>query len=70
MSLEIRTKRNAGVTVMALAGRLILGEGTNLLRDSVRELLKQGANNFVVNLREVSYIDSAGLGELVGCYRV
>ena len=53
------------VTVVALTGRITLGEGTSRLRDAVRQTLERGRNKIVLNLAEVVYVDSSGLGELV-----
>ena len=54
--------------VVDLDGRITLGESTGLLRDNVRQLLSQGTRKIVLNLANVSYMDSAGLGTLVGAY--
>ena len=56
---------NGDVTVVALTGRITLGEGTSRLRDAVRQALDRGRNKLVLNLAEVMYVDSSGLGELV-----
>jgi anti-sigma B factor antagonist len=56
------------VTVVDLCGRITLGDGAGTLRDTVRDLIHSGVLRILVNLKEVSYIDSAGLGELVGSY--
>jgi anti-sigma B factor antagonist len=53
------------VTVVALTGRITLGEGTSRLRDAVRQTLERGRKKIVLNLAEVVYVDSSGLGELV-----
>jgi anti-sigma B factor antagonist len=68
MSLSIKTRKNGGVTIMDLSGRLTAGEPVLLLRDSVRGFTDDGDARFVINLGEVSYIDSSGLGELVSTY--
>ena len=63
------TYRDAGgVTVVDLSGRLTLGEGSALLRKTVRELLDANRSNIVLNLADVVYIDSAGSGELVSAF--
>ena len=60
------TERAIGsVTILDVAGTITLGEGADALRDKVRSLLQQGRKQLVVNLAGVSYMDSAGLGELV-----
>jgi anti-sigma B factor antagonist len=53
------------VTVVALTGRITLGEGTSRLRDAVRHALDRDRKKIVLNLAEVMYVDSSGLGELV-----
>ena len=53
------------VTVVDLDGRIPLGEGSMLLRDTIRQLAAQGQKQILLNLSEVHYIDSSGIGELV-----
>lgn len=67
MSLSAKSRETSGVTILDLEGRITLGEPTGLLRESVKNLLAAGHKNILLNLGQVSYIDSAGLGELVGC---
>lgn len=60
------TPRDAGgVTVIDVSGRITLGEGSAVLREMLRELLAQGRKKIVLNLADVNYIDSSGIGELV-----
>jgi anti-sigma B factor antagonist len=60
------TCREAGpVTIVDLSGRIALGEGSALLRKTVRELLDSGQSRILLNLGDVNYIDSSGIGELV-----
>ncbi len=68
MSLTMKTREVSGVTVLDLSGKITLGEGGKTLRDEVRMLLAKGVRKMVLNLAEVSYIDSSGLGELVSAY--
>jgi len=68
MSLSIKTRRMDGVTLLDLSGRLPIGEPVLLLRDNIRTFVKDGDMKFVLNLGDVSYIDSSGLGELVSTY--
>jgi anti-sigma B factor antagonist len=56
------------VTIVDLTGKMTLGEGDELLRDKVNSLLHQGMKKIVLNMAEVPYIDSAGLGEIVRTY--
>jgi anti-sigma B factor antagonist len=67
MSLTITPRQSHGVTILDCNGRITLGEGTGMLRDTVKATLAKGEKNILLNLGQVSYIDSAGLGELVGC---
>ena len=68
MSLITNTRTVSGVTILYLSGRITCGENAGLLRDAVRELLSKGQKNIVLNLGDVSYMDNAGLGELVSGY--
>lgn len=63
------TVREAGdVTIVDLGGRITLGEGSGLVRSTIKDLVTSGRKKILLNLKEVTYIDSAGLGELVGSY--
>ena len=64
-TLRIVERIVEGVTVLDLTGRLVLDQGDAALRDCVADLLTRGQKQLVVNLRDVSYIDSAGVGMLV-----
>jgi|ERR1700674_1159946 anti-sigma B factor antagonist len=66
--MKISTREVDGVTIMDISGRITLGEETGALRKAVRDLLEKGKKKIVVNLGEVSYIDSSGVGELVGSF--
>lgn len=68
MALEITEKDLATVTVLVLTGRVTLGEESNHLRTTIKEMLGKGKTRLVLDLAEVSYIDSAGLGTLVAGY--
>jgi len=68
MSLKITMRETADATILDLSGRITLGEGLGDLRDSIREALSGSRKNIVLNLGEVSYIDSSGLGQLIGSY--
>jgi anti-sigma B factor antagonist len=68
MSLSIKQRKEDGVTVLELSGRLTIGESVLSLRDAVRSAVDDGDLKFVVNLGDVNYIDSSGLGELVSIY--
>jgi anti-sigma B factor antagonist len=68
MSLKAEVRRVGDVAIIDLAGRITLGEGSGLVRSTIKDLVNSGQKKIVVNLQNVSYIDSAGLGELVGAY--
>jgi anti-sigma B factor antagonist len=57
-----------GVTVLDLSGRITLGEGSVQLREAIRDLIGKGQKKVLVNLGDVNYIDSSGLGELVSAF--
>jgi anti-sigma B factor antagonist len=57
-----------GITVVDLSGRITLGEGSVVLRDAVRDLLAKGEKKLLLNLGDVTYIDSSGIGELVSAF--
>ena len=63
------THRDAGrVTVVDFSGRITLGEGSALLRKTIRDLLEDNRRQFLLNLGDVDYIDSSGIGELVSAF--
>ncbi len=68
MSMKIGTRQVDGVTILDLSGRITLGEGSVQLRDAVRDLLSKGQKHILLNLGDVNYIDSSGIGELVSAY--
>lgn len=65
MSLEVNTRKVANIAILDLSGRMILGKHSGQVRDAVRELLLKGHKKILLNMEEVSYMDSAGLAELV-----
>ena len=68
MSVKL-TKRQVGeVTVIDAAGRITLGEGSSTFRDTVKEMVNAGQKKILLNLGDVSYIDSSGIGELVSAF--
>ncbi|HEY4046613.1 MAG TPA: STAS domain-containing protein [Acidobacteriaceae bacterium] len=68
MSMKTSTRQIDGITILDLSGRITLGEGSVQLRDGVRDLLSKGAKKILLNLGDVNYIDSSGIGELVSAY--
>ncbi len=65
MSVKLTTRQVGDVTVVDAVGRITLGEGASTFRDTVRELAAGGHKKMLLNLGEVSYIDSSGIGEMV-----
>lgn len=68
MSLKMRTREVNGVIIVDLSGQITLGEASAALRDEVRDQITHGYQKIVLNLGDVTYIDSAGLGELTAAY--
>ncbi len=68
MSMKASTRQVDGVTIVDLSGRITLGEGSVVLRDTVKDLLGKGQKKILLNLGDVSYIDSSGIGELVSAF--
>ena len=68
MSMKYTTRQVDGVTILDLSGRITLGEGSVTLRDAVKDVLAKGSKSILLNLANVDYIDSSGLGELVSAY--
>jgi anti-sigma B factor antagonist len=66
--MQIEERAVGDVVVLDLKGRITLGDGDQLLKDKVNSLVNQGHKRIVLNLAGVPYIDSAGLGEIVGSY--
>jgi anti-sigma B factor antagonist len=65
VSVKLNTRQVGDVRVIDVAGRITLGEGSSTLRDALRELVGKNHKKILLNLGEVSYIDSSGIGELV-----
>jgi anti-sigma B factor antagonist len=66
--MKIATREVDHVTIVDLSGRIVLGDETGQLRDTVRGLISQKKTKIILNLAEVDYIDSSGVGELVGSF--
>ncbi len=66
MELDIHEAR--GVTVLALQGQITMGEGDIALREAVSDLLETGTRNIIIDLGKVTFIDSFGIGQLIGCF--
>ena len=65
MSVKLITRQVGDVTVIDAVGRITLGEGSSTFREIVKDLVNKGNKKILLNLAEVSYIDSSGIGELV-----
>ena len=68
MSVKLTSRQVGDVTVVDAAGRITLGEGASVFRDTVRDLAAKGNKKLLINLSEVSYIDSSGIGEMVSAF--
>jgi len=66
--MKASTRQVDGVTIVDLSGRITLGEGSVVLRDTIKDLLGKGQKKILLNLGDVSYIDSSGIGELVSAF--
>jgi anti-sigma B factor antagonist len=65
MHLEIEQRQKEGITILDLKGRIVLGPADRMLRERILSLLSQGIHNLILNMKEVSEIDTAGLGTVV-----
>jgi anti-sigma B factor antagonist len=66
--MKVATRQVDGVTVLDLSGRITLGEGSVTLRDAVHDVVAKGSKHILLNLENISYIDSSGIGELVSAF--
>jgi anti-sigma B factor antagonist len=66
--MQIAERETGSVTVLDLTGKITMGQGDTLLKDKLHSLLHQNKKNVLLNLGEVQYVDSAGLGALVSAY--
>jgi len=66
--MDIRERAVDGVTVLDLSGKIVLGEGDVHIRDRIKDLLADGQRRILLNLADVTYIDSAGLGTMISAY--
>ena len=65
VSIQVTTRQVGDVSVVDVVGRITLGEGASALRETIRGLVAKDHKKVILNLGEVSYIDSSGIGELV-----
>ena len=68
MPCKANIRQVGDVAIVDLSGRITLGDGSGVVRETVKDMLTGGQKNLLLNLGDVSYIDSSGLGELVGAY--
>lgn len=68
MGFRATPREGNGATVIDVSGRITLGEGSAVLREMLRDLVKKGQKRILLNLGDVNYIDSSGIGELVSAY--
>ena len=68
MSLDLSTRQSDGIAIIDLRGRITLGEGSVTVRNAVHDLLAKGQKSILLNLGDVNYIDSSGIGELVSAF--
>ncbi len=67
--MKSSVRQHGKVTVVDLSGKITIGDGDIKLRDAVNALLEEGRKSIILNLSNVSYMDSAGIGELVACFK-
>ena len=67
--MKVNFRTDGDVAVVDLNGKITIGEGDVVLRDAVDKVLKDDSKKILLNLAKVSYMDSAGIGELVACYK-
>jgi anti-anti-sigma factor len=68
VSVKAGTRQEGNVAIVDLSGQIKLGEGTSVLRDTVKDLLGKGQKEILLNMVDVNYIDSIGVGELVSAF--
>ena len=68
MSMKARTRQQQDITIVDLSGQIKLGEGSSVLRETVKDLLGKGRKKILLNLADINYIDSSGVGELVSAF--
>ncbi len=68
MGMKASTRQAGGVTIVDCSGQIKLGEGSSILRDTVKDLLAKGQKKILLNLGDITYMDSSGIGELVAAF--
>jgi anti-sigma B factor antagonist len=67
--MKVATRKVGSVTIIDLNGKITIGKGDLILREAVDKVLGEGQSRILLNLNGVSYMDSAGIGELVSCFK-
>jgi anti-sigma B factor antagonist len=67
--MKASLRQMGNVAIVDLSGKITIGEGDVVLKDKVHELLDAGKSQILLNLEKITYMDSAGIGELVACYK-
>ena len=68
MNMKASNRQVDGINIVDMSGRITLGEGSVVLRDTIRDLVGKGQKKMLLNLGDVTYIDSSGIGELVSAF--
>jgi len=68
MNMKASTRQQQDVSIVDLSGQIKLGEGSSVLRDTVKDLVGKGRKKILLNLADINYIDSSGVGELVSAF--
>ncbi|HEY1939344.1 MAG TPA: STAS domain-containing protein [Candidatus Angelobacter sp.] len=68
MNMKASNRQVDGINIVDMSGRITLGEGSVVLRDTIRDLVGKGQKKILLNLGDVTYIDSSGIGELVSAF--
>jgi anti-sigma B factor antagonist len=66
--MKVSNRQVDGVSIVDMSGRITLGEGSVVLRDTIRDMVGKGNKKILLNLGDVTYIDSSGIGELVSAF--
>jgi len=66
--MKASIRQTNDVTIVDLSGQIILGEGSSVLRDTVKDLLSKGEKRILLNLSNINYMDSSGIGELISAH--
>ena len=68
MAINVLTREKSGVIILSVSGRVTLGEGATLLRDRIRQLSNSGQKKILLDLADLTYLDSSGIGALVSSF--